>query len=132
MTEKEIRPIAENYVEEFCHDIHGEYDDGSLICAGIGTALIVARKLEKQIEEIKQDTVWHYVKDGDYPKDKKPVLCILGDVDSESYEVGCYDEEEKGEPWHFETYDLPDDDGDNAWGVSAWQKINPPKVKQKE
>ena len=22
---------------------------------------------------------WHYVKDGDYPKDNKPVLCILGD-----------------------------------------------------
>ena len=54
MTEEEIRPIAENYVEEFCHDIHGEYEDGDLVCAGIGTALIVARKLEKQNKELKK------------------------------------------------------------------------------
>ena len=70
---------------------------------------------------------WHYVKDGDYPKDDKPVLCILGDFDSESYEVGNYDDKESNERWHLETYYLPDDDGDNAWGVSAWKEIVPPK-----
>lgn len=70
---------------------------------------------------------WHYVKDGDYPKDNKPVLCILGDIDSDSYEVGYYNDVESGEPWHFETYHLPDDDGDNAWGVSAWKEIVLPK-----
>ena len=66
---------------------------------------------------------WHYVKDGDYPKDNKPVLCILGDIDLDNCEVGYYNDVGSGEPWHFETYHLPDDDGDNAWGVSAWKEI---------
>ncbi len=70
---------------------------------------------------------WHYVKDKDYPKDNKPVLCILGDIDEGSCEVGYYNDVENGEPWHFETYHLPDDDGDNAWGVSAWKEIVLPK-----
>ena len=70
---------------------------------------------------------WHYVKDEDYPKDNKPVLCILGDIDSDNCEVGYYNDVGSGEPWHFETYHLPDDDGDNAWGVSAWKEIVLPK-----
>ena len=70
---------------------------------------------------------WHYVKDGDYPKDNKPVLCILGDVDVDNCEVGYYNDVGNGEPWHFETYHLPDDDGDNAWGVIAWKEIVLPK-----
>jgi hypothetical protein len=70
---------------------------------------------------------WHYVKDKDYPKDNKPVLCILGDIDSENCEVGYYNDVGSGEPWHFETYQLPDDDGDNAWGVYAWKEIVLPK-----
>ena len=57
MKEEEIRPIAENYVEEYCHCSDGEYTDGSLVCAGIGTALIVSRQLEKQIvEQEKENT----------------------------------------------------------------------------
>lgn len=73
---------------------------------------------------------WHFTKQGDYPRDEKPVLCILGDVSEESYEVGYFSKERLNKPtewWHFETYELPDDDGDNAWGVSAWQYIKPPK-----
>ena len=70
---------------------------------------------------------WHYVKDKDYPKDNKPVLCILGDIDLDNCEVGYYNDVGSGEPWHFETYHLPDDDGDNAWGVSAWKEIVLPK-----
>ena len=90
---------------------------------------LIILKLQEKIEKMKQDAEWHYVKDGDYPKDNKPVLCILGEVDSDNYEVGYYNDVGSGEPWHFETYHLPDDDGDNAWGVFAWQKITPPKVK---
>ena len=75
---------------------------------------------------------WHYVKDGDYPKDNKPVLCILGDVDLDNCKVGYYDDVESGEPWHFKTYYLPDDDGDNAWGVSAWKEIVLPESKECE
>lgn len=70
---------------------------------------------------------WHYVKDKDYPKDNKPVLCILGDIDSDNCEVGYYNDVGSGEPWHFESYHLPDDDGDNAWGVIAWKEIVLPK-----
>lgn len=72
-------------------------------------------------------TEWHYVKDGDYPKDNKPVLCIIGDIDSDSCEVGYYNDVGSGEPWHFETYHLPDD-GDNTWGVSAWKEIVFPEL----
>ena len=54
MTEDEIRPIAENYVEEYCYCSDGEYTDGSLVCAGIGTALIVSRQLEKRISELEE------------------------------------------------------------------------------
>lgn len=75
---------------------------------------------------------WHYVKDKDYPKDNKPVLCILGDIDSDNCEVGYYNDVGSGEPWHFETYHLPDDDGDNAWGVSAWKEIVLPELKESE
>lgn len=70
---------------------------------------------------------WHYPSKGEYPKDNKPVLCILGDIDSENCEVGYYNDVGSGEPWHFETYHLPDEDGDNAWGVSAWKEIVLPK-----
>lgn len=54
MTEDEIRPIAENYVEEYCYCSDGEYIDGSLVCAGIRTALIVSRQLEKRIAELEE------------------------------------------------------------------------------
>ena len=74
MTEEEIRPIAENYVEEFCHDIHGGYEDGDLVCAGIGTALIVARKLEQQNKELqKQISVLLSCKD--CPDNKGGYIC---------------------------------------------------------
>ena len=75
---------------------------------------------------------WRYVKDGDYPKDNKPVLCILGDIDSDNCEVGYYNDVGSGEPWHFVSYHLPDDDGDNAWGVSAWKEIVLPELKESE
>lgn len=55
MKEEEIRPIAEDYVEEFCHCPDGEYTDGSLVCAGIGTALIVSRQLEKRIADLEKE-----------------------------------------------------------------------------
>ena len=55
MTEEKIRPIAEKYVEEFCHSSSFEYTDADLVCAGIGTALIVAREKDKQIEELKKE-----------------------------------------------------------------------------
>ena len=54
MTEEELRPIAENYVEEYCYCPDGEYTDGSLVCSGIGTALIVSRQLEKRISELEE------------------------------------------------------------------------------
>ena len=83
----------------------------------------------KLVEESKVNE-WHYVKDKDYPKDNKSVLCILGDIDSENCEVGYYNDVGSGEPWHFESYHLPDDDGDNAWGVIAWKEIVLPELKE--
>ena len=87
---------------------------------------------KERIAELEKANEWHYVKDKDYPKDNKPVLCILGDIDSENCEVGYYNDVGSGEPWHFETYHLPDDDGDNAWGVYAWKEIVLPELKETE
>ena len=124
MTEEQIEQKAEEYY-------NGQYDawlEGEDSYA-----------LEEEIEQAFKDGAefgynkaneWHYVKDKDYPKDNKPVLCILGDVDSENCEVGYYNNVGSGEPWHFETYHLPDDDGDNAWGVYAWKEIVLPELKE--
>ena len=73
---------------------------------------------------------WHYVKDGEYPKDNKPVLCILGEIDSDSYEIGYYNDVGNGESWHFENYRLPDYDSEDDWGVSAWKEIVLPELKE--
>ena len=82
----------------------------------------------KNLAELEKANEWHYVKDGDYPKDNKQVLCCLGNIDSESYEVGYYNDVGSGESWHFETYHLPDH-SEKYWGVSAWKKITGPEVK---
>ena len=73
---------------------------------------------------------WHYVKDGEYPKDNKPVLCILGEIDSDNYEIGYYNDVGNGESWHFENYRLPDYDSEDDWGVSAWKEIVLPELKE--
>ena len=69
MTEEEIRPIAEDYVEEYCHCPDGEYTDGSLVCAGIGTALIVSRQLEKRIANLEKENA-------ELKKKLKPENCL--------------------------------------------------------
>ena len=70
---------------------------------------------------------WHYVKDGKYPTDDKKVLCILGDFENDSLEVGYYSQvESDSKRWRFEDYDLPDD-SEEGWGVSAWKEIVLPK-----
>ena len=116
MFEKE----ADEYIKE-----HTFFDEEY----GVQSLDVVSKTIFKDGAEFGYNKAneWHYVKDGDYPKDNKPVLCILGDVDSDNCEVGYYNDVENGEPWHFETYHLPDDDGDNAWGVSAWKEIVLPK-----
>ena len=119
MKEEEIRKLAEDYIDSctkksgfviLAESLKGDFID--LFVAGFMKCL-----------EINKTSKWHYVKDRDYPKDNKPVLCILGDIDSDSFEVGYYNDVGSGGHWHFETYYLPDDDGDNAWGVSAWKEI---------
>ena len=70
---------------------------------------------------------WHYVKDGKYPTDESKVLCILGDIENDNLEVGCYSQVEgDSKRWLFEDYDLPDD-SEEDWGVSAWKEIVLPK-----
>lgn len=70
---------------------------------------------------------WHYPSKGEYPKDEKKVLCILGDFENDNLEVGYYSQVEgDSKRWRFEHYDLPDD-SENGWGVSAWKEIVLPK-----
>ena len=65
---------------------------------------------------------WHYVKDGDLPKEfDKPYLCYLNGY----FEVG-YFMAYKEQPWHFDNYYLDNED------VDAWKEIVPPKeIKEK-
>lgn len=66
---------------------------------------------------------WHYPSKGEYPKDEKRVICILGDFENDNIEVGYYSQVEgDSKRWRFEDYDLPDD-SENGWGVSAWKEI---------
>ena len=121
MFEKE----AEKYIKE-----HTFFDEEY----GVQSLDVVSKTIFKDGAEFGYNKAneWHYVKDGDYPKDNKPVLCILGDIDSDNCEVGYYNDVGSGEPWHFETYHLPDDDGDNAWGVIAWKEIVLPKESKQD
>ena len=75
---------------------------------------------------------WHYVKDGDYPKNESKVLCILGDFENANLEVGYYSQVEgDSNRWRFNDYDLPDD-SEEEWGVSAWKEIVLPELKESE
>ena len=75
---------------------------------------------------------WHYPSKGEYPKDEKRVLCILGDFENDNIEVGYYSQVEgDSKRWRFEDYDLPDD-SENGWGVSAWKEIVLPELKENE
>ena len=70
---------------------------------------------------------WHYPSKGEYPKDEKNVLCILGDFENINLEVGYYSQKEnERERWRFSEYSTPDDSEDD-WGVSAWKEIVLPK-----
>jgi hypothetical protein len=63
---------------------------------------------------------WHYVKDGDLPKEfDKPYLCYVNG----HFEVG-YFMAYKEQPWHFDEYYLDNED------VIAWCEI--PKYTDKE
>ena len=71
---------------------------------------------------------WHYPSKGEYPKDEKKVLCILGDFENINLEIGYYSQAESdSNRWRFENYDLPDDSED-GWGVSAWKEIVLPEL----
>ena len=60
---------------------------------------------------------WHYVKDGDLPKEfDKPYLCKV----NSHFEVG-YFMAYKEQPWHFDEYYLDNED------VIAWKEIVLPK-----
>jgi hypothetical protein len=55
---------------------------------------------------------WHYVKDGDLPKDNKEVLVYMWD----SFYIGYYNLQ-----WHFEAF------SEESEQVTAWKEIVPPK-----
>ena len=71
---------------------------------------------------------WHYPSKGEYPKDEKNVLCILGEFENINLEVGYYSQREnERERWRFSEYSTPDDSKDD-WGVSAWKEIVLPEL----
>ena len=71
---------------------------------------------------------WYYPSKGEYPKDEKKVLCILGDFENDNLEVGYYSQVEgDSKRWRFEDYDLPDN-SEEDWGVSAWKEIVLPEL----
>ena len=100
------------------------------LCAWIEFAMDFGENLDecaKELEEAKKANEWHYPSKGEYPKDEKKVLCILGDFENDNLEVGYYSQVEgDSKRWRFEDYDVTDDSED-SWGVSAWKKIVLPK-----
>lgn len=76
---------------------------------------------------MKEANEWHYPSKGEYPKDEKNVLCILGEFENINLKVGYYSQKEnEKERWRFSEYSTPDDSEDD-WGVSAWKEIVLPK-----
>ena len=75
---------------------------------------------------------WHYPSKGEYPRDEKNVLCILGEFENKNLEVGYYSQKEnERERWRFSEYSTSDDSEDD-WGVSAWKEIVLPELKESE
>lgn len=87
--------------------------------------------MQKDLEKFFQESAnfgynkaneWHYVKDGDLPKEfDKPYLCKV----NSHFEVG-YFMAYKEQPWHFDEYYLDNED------VIAWKEIVLPELKESE
>ena len=146
MFKKEAEEYANKYVTEGVDElkikvIKGHWQDGAEFGYNKANEKIKLIKatyrqsldfLTNQIEELHKANEWHYPSKGEYPKDGKKVLCILGDFENDNLEVGHYSQvEEDSKRWRFEDYDLPDD-SENGWGVYAWKEIVPPKEEEND
>lgn len=75
---------------------------------------------------------WNYPSKGEYPKDEKNVLCVLGEFENNNLEVGYYrQKEDERERWRFSEYSTTDN-SESDWGVSAWKEIVLPELKESE
>ena len=73
---------------------------------------------------------WHYVKDGDYPKDESKVLCVISELEDSYCEIGYYSQvETETHRWIFEDYVMKDKSKEE-WGVIAWKEIVLPELKE--
>lgn len=64
---------------------------------------------------------WHFVKDGDLPKDKKEVLVYMWG----SFYIGYYSEKyDENNRWHFEDF------SEESEQVTAWKEIVPPDIEE--
>lgn len=125
MTEEQIKKKADKYLKA--------YTDRSIhITKDRLLQLMIREVFIDGYHECQKEHKWHYVKDGEYPKDESKVFCILGDFENDNCEVGYYSQVEgDSKRWRFEDYDLPDN-SEEDWGVSAWKEIALPKeIEQK-
>ena len=113
--EEEIEVKADEYFETVC--LHSYADTEEQLKEDV----VPAFKKGAEFGYNKANE-WHYVKDGDLPKEfDKPYLCYLNGY----FEVG-YFMAYKEQPWHFDNYYLDNED------VDAWKEIVPPKeIKEK-
>ena len=124
MTKEELVNEAEEYAEgmaKYYESAHGSIPSQ------------FEKYLRKAVEYgYNKANEWHYPSKGEYPKDEKNVLCILGEFENINLEVGYYSQKEnERERWRFSEYSTPDDSEDD-WGVSAWKEIVLPELKESE
>ena len=121
MFEKDVLEIAKDiYIHHFDDDV--KYPD-------VLNAIITGIQRGAEFGYNKANE-WHYPSKGEYPKDEKNVLCILGEFENINLEVGYYSQKEnERERWRFSEYSTPDD-SKNDWGVSAWKEIVLPELKE--
>lgn len=106
MFEKKAEEVCSKYFEENCHKNNKWADTHDLIAMWQ--------------DGYNKANEWHYVKDGDLPKEfDKPYLCYLNGY----FEVG-YFMAYKEQPWHFDNYYLDNED------VDAWKEIVLPELKE--
>ena len=117
MFEKEAKKYQEEVItkKDYPHSISVDWQRGAEFGFQKG---IKAKINTTTISDCPIKDEWHYVKDGDLPKDEKEVLVYMWD----SFYIGYYSEkDDENNRWHFADF------AEESEQVTAWKEIVPPK-----
>ena len=105
-------------------DISNEIEEAYLSGAEYGFQKGIKAKVNTTtLSDYPMKDEWHYVIEGDLPKDEKEVLVCL---DKNNYWIGYYSQNtDEFERWHFSEFTQDSEQ------VIAWKEIVPPKEVEK-